>query len=117
MKDKEKRLYVVYCLVDPRNGYVFYVGCTCDLSLYSALYRHIYEACANWAFQKGSVGYRKKRYIKEILYLNDKPLIKALAIVQHDLSGFCEKFYYNYFTKFGYELIQNPDQLIYERQY
>ena len=116
-KNKEKRLFIIYCLLDPRNNSIFYVGCTCDLTLRGPLYRHIYEACANWAYQPGSVYHRKKRLIKEILFLGEKPLIKALAIVQHELSGICEKFYYNYFTKAGYELIQNPDQLIYERQY
>lgn len=55
--------------------------------------------------------------MKNIYFAGYRPLIMALAVVQHELSGFCEKFYYNYFTKLGHELIQNPDQLIYERQY
>lgn len=84
----------IYCLINPINGSVFYVGATsCELN--ERLKSHL---------SRSSGAKAKKDVLYSILALGLNPEILLLETVKFNRATFFEQFYMDLFRSFGFEL-------------
>lgn len=106
-------MFIIYALVDPRNGHPFYVGCT-EMELY---FRHN----AHWndirVTPAGEPLRRQKiKIIKSIRRSGRKMEIKPLFICPYkDRAAFCEATAYELLSHAGYRLFNSPHRF-YQRK-
>lgn len=92
MNEIPKQVYI-YCLINPLDNNVFYVGAT-SKELKDRLYAHYYETSNN----------RKKFILDEIKMNNKSAEILLLETVKFNEVTFNENFYINLFRSYGFTL-------------
>lgn len=104
-KDVRRRANI-YCLVDPRNGWVFYVGATaCKLK--TRLSHHM----SFRSFRKGKIMSAREFLIQQIVESGKKPLILLLEEVGIKDRFYVERAYFNAFRSLGTVLIQSSTDI------
>lgn len=109
--DTTKTTINIYCLQDPTNGDVFYVGATS-----SKLKIRLSGHCTLLGYFVGN-GFMKSKEdrIQKIMGMGLKPDIILLKTVSQESVDDEECFFYNLFTKLGFKLLQSDKQFQYSR--
>lgn len=100
----------IYCLVDPRNDYPFYVGAT----IKTIRERCMQHCCGlnkviNWRPQRFyPLDLKKKLLINEIFLAGFKTNVVLLAQVSDEVAHIYEAYFYNILNNQGYALFQYP---------
>jgi hypothetical protein len=110
MQKRQKRNINIYCLINPINHAVFYVGATVK-QLPLRLNEHIYSSKKNYG---NGLRMRRSLLIKSIIESGYKVEISLIERVVLSKAKNREKYYYDKFTSEGAELIQSIHCLRYE---
>jgi hypothetical protein len=84
----------IYCLTDPRNGYIKYIGMT-SKDLKQRIRKHL--NCKR--------NFKKIKWIKELKYLGLKPIIEQIDTVDFEDWQYWESWYIELFRYYGFELL------------
>lgn len=107
-KASRSRQIKIYCLVDPRNNRIFYVGATaCKLKVRLSAHCHVP------GFSVGAILKKKQKLITEIAKEKARPLIVELKVVDFLEVDYWEQYYYYLFKGYGFELLQAEYQFQY----
>lgn len=107
--------YTIYCLIDPRNDELYYIGITYR-KLNIRLSSHIGHANSDRHMRGYDNGFICKRH--EIVYqlkeIGLKPIIKALFVVDAENAEDCEWLLYKHYKSLGFNLIQSEYRFNYQ---
>jgi len=97
------KIYIVYCLINPRTNTPYYVGVTMN-RLQARLSLHMCQQ--GRSLGNTTVCDRRKDLHNTFRHDGIKPVIKALAVADIHTVDFLEHHYYNHFINIGHELLQ-----------
>lgn len=102
----------IYALINPLDNSVFYIGAT-KHPIEFRLKQH----CYNYQRKVPKEGIMRRRVvlIEEIQKNGYQPQVKLLIECIRDKASEFEKYYYDYFSNLGYELLQNGDACLYSK--
>lgn len=88
-------IHYIYTLINPRNNQVFYVGMSKNPK--RRLNGHITASKLD--------KYKRHKYIKSLLTIGIRPVIKIIDCIDGDGWKELERFYIDYYKAIGYELV------------
>lgn len=102
----------IYCIKNPLDNTIFYVGATIQPKLNKRICYHITESIHDYHVFKGEIvgkpqGIRKIKIIRSIVAAGLRPIGILLEEVEFDKADEKEQFYHDLFTRLGYELAQS----------
>jgi hypothetical protein len=101
--------YIIYCLIDPRNEFPFYVGST-RIDPHIRLRQHINGQ--KTSLRSPSIVNQRVEFIQQILKDGKEPVLNILEYASVEKVDEKEEFHYNRLKNNGYALIQDPNYFV-----
>jgi len=101
----------IYCLIDPRTGKPFYVGCTGG-TIKNRLSAHITEIKTYHGYNLSD----KQKLIASIIEAGLRPEAILLCNTTIEKADWVERFYYKAFVNLGFTMLQLSTSFFYSRK-